>query len=94
MKKQGIFKNRWLLGSLSVVVGILLLLVVQPYVVGRINEQITVIRVKEKPAPPAQSEKAAKNPLFFAAKKIPKVPAKKLPLKKGFGAVPYSQSPE
>lgn len=48
MKKQGIFKNRWLLGSLSVVVGILLLLVVQPYVVGRINEQITVIRVKEK----------------------------------------------
>jgi len=48
MKKRGIFKNRWLLGSISVLVGVLILLVVQPYVVGRINEQITVLRVKEK----------------------------------------------
>ena len=48
MKKQSIFKNRWLLGSLSALIGVLILLVVQPFVVGRINEQITVLRVKEK----------------------------------------------
>lgn len=48
MKKQSIFKSRWLLGSLSVLLGALILLVVQPYVVGRINEQVAVIRVKDK----------------------------------------------
>ena len=48
MKKQSIFKSRWLLGSLSVLLGVLILLVVQPYVVGRINEQVAVIRVKDK----------------------------------------------
>ena len=48
MKKQSIFKSRWLLGSLSVFLGALILLVVQPYVVGRINEQVAVIRVKDK----------------------------------------------
>ena len=45
MKK--LFKNRMLIGALSIVLAILILLVVQPFIIGKINEQTEVFRAKK-----------------------------------------------